>query len=151
MSFEVKKMKTYHIKEVSEMLGISSYTLRYYEKIGLLSFVKRDANGVREFLPKDLVTIKTIECLKKTNLPLKDIKNYFKLVDQGLDTANERRELFVKQKQKVNKEIEALEKTLKMINYKLHYYDEVLKTGDLNSCNRERQELIADIIAGNEK
>ncbi len=144
-------MKTYHIKEVSEMLGISSYTLRYYEKIGLLSFVKRDANGVREFLPKDLVTIKTIECLKKTNLPLKDIKNYFKLVDQGLDTANERRELFVKQKQKVNKEIEALEKTLKMINYKLHYYDEVLKTGDLNSCNRERQELIADIIAGNEK
>lgn len=151
MSFEGKKMKTYHIKEVSEMLGISSYTLRYYEKIGLLSFVKRDANGVREFLPKDLVTIKTIECLKKTNLPLKDIKNYFKLVDQGLDTANERRELFVKQKQKVNKEIEALEKTLKMINYKLHYYDEVLKTGDLNSCNRERQELIADIIAGNEK
>lgn len=72
-------------------------------------------------------------------------------MDQGLDTANERRELFVKQKQKVNKEIEALEKTLKMINYKLHYYDEVLKTGDLNSCNRERQELIADIIAGNEK
>lgn len=144
-------MKTYHIKEVSEMLGISSYTLRYYEKIGLLSFVKRDDNGVREFLPKDLVTIKTIECLKKTNLPLKDIKNYFKLVDQGLDTAKERRELFVKQKQKVNKEIEALEKTLKMINYKLHYYDEVLKTGDLNSCDEERQELIADIIAGNEK
>lgn len=144
-------MKTYHIKEVSEMLGISSYTLRYYEKIGLLSFVKRDNNGVREFLPKDLVTIKTIECLKKTNLPLKDIKNYFKLVDQGLDTAKERRELFVKQKQKVNKEIEELEKTLKMINYKLHYYDVVLKTGDLNSCNQERQELIADIIAGNEK
>ncbi|MGL5898667.1 MAG: MerR family transcriptional regulator [Lactobacillaceae bacterium] len=144
-------MKTYHIKEVSEMLGISSYTLRYYEKIGLLSFVKRDDNGVREFLPKDLVTIKTIECLKKTNLPLKDIKNYFKLVDQGLDTAKERRELFVKQKQKVNKEIEELEKTLKMINYKLHYYDEVLKTGDLNSCDEERQELIADIIAGNEK
>lgn len=144
-------MKTYHIKEVSEMLGISSYTLRYYEKIGLLSFVKRDDNGVREFLPKDLVTIKTIECLKKTNLPLKDIKNYFKLVDQGLDTAKERRELFVKQKQKVNKEIEDLEKTLKMINYKLHYYDEVLKTGDLNSCDEERQELIADIIAGNEK
>lgn len=144
-------MKTYHIKEVSEMLGISSYTLRYYEKIGLLSFVKRDNNGVREFLPKDLVTIKTIECLKKTNLPLKDIKNYFKLVDQGLDTAKERRELFVKQKQKVNKEIEELEKTLKMINYKLHYYDEVLKTGDLNSCDEERQELIADIVAGNEK
>lgn len=144
-------MKTYHIKEVSEITGISSYTLRYYEKIGLLTFVKRDQNGVREFAAKDLIILKTIECLKKTNLPLKQIKNYLRLMDQGLDSAAARRELFVRQKQKVTTEIAELQETLKMIDFKLNYYDEVLRTGNLDACPKERSELISEMLAGKEK
>ena len=58
-------MKKYRIKDVSDLLGISTYTLRYYEKIGLLKFVKRDENGVREFEPDDLMTLCTIIYLRK--------------------------------------------------------------------------------------
>ncbi|BDR57419.1 MerR family transcriptional regulator [Xylocopilactobacillus apis] len=91
-------MTKYHIKDVSETMGISVYTLRYYEKIGVLSFVKRDENGVREFEPRDLVTLNTIECLKKTDMPLKDIKNYLNLIDDGISSADERLQMFVDQK-----------------------------------------------------
>ena len=50
----------YNIKEVSELMGISPHTLRYYEKIGLLEFVKRNEQGVREFSESDLLTLNTI-------------------------------------------------------------------------------------------
>lgn len=46
-------------------MGISDYTLRYYEKIGLLSFVKRNEVGVREFSRSDLLTLNTIRALKR--------------------------------------------------------------------------------------
>lgn len=54
-------MEKLTIKNVSRIMGISTYTLRYYEKIGLLDFVDRDKNGVREFKPSDLLTLNTIE------------------------------------------------------------------------------------------
>ena len=40
-------MQTYTIGEVSEMLGITIDTIRYYDKEGLLPFVKRDKGGRR--------------------------------------------------------------------------------------------------------
>ena len=66
----------YTIKEVSEIIGISAYTLRYYDKEGLLPNVERDKNGIRLFNEKNLQWIYLIQCLRKTNMPLKDIKHY---------------------------------------------------------------------------
>ncbi|KFI40010.1 putative MerR family transcriptional regulator [Bifidobacterium actinocoloniiforme DSM 22766] len=75
------------IQEVSDLMGISSYTLRYYEKIGLLSFVRRDAHGVRQFEPEDLLTLNTVRCLKETGMPLKEIKHYLTLIQEGMASA----------------------------------------------------------------
>ena len=101
-------MKKYQIKDVSDLLGVSTYTLRYYEKIGLLNFVKRNKSGVREFEASDLITINTIICLKQTGMPLKEIKKYLKLVGEGIDTAEQRKAMFLQQRQKVTEEIAAL-------------------------------------------
>ena len=76
------------------MLGISIYTLRYYEKIGLLKFVKRDENGIREFEPNDLIAISMTIYLRKTGMPLKEIKNYLQLAENGIDTVEQARKCF---------------------------------------------------------
>lgn len=144
-------MEKYRIKDVSELLGVSTYTLRYYEKIGLLNFVKRDENGIREFAPSDLITINTIICLKETGMSLKNIKEYLKLADDGLNSVEKRKELFIEQKQKVINEIAALNKSMKIIDRKINFYDEAAKKQSLNVCQSDRKAWLKDILAGKEK
>lgn len=60
----------YTVKEVSKRTGISEHTLRYYDKEGLLSFIKRDKNGVRLFTKEDFEHLYTITVLKKTGMSL---------------------------------------------------------------------------------
>lgn len=89
-------------------MGISPYTLRYYEKIGLTSFVKRGENGVRKFSKGDVVTLNTVYRLKQTGMSLKDIKHYLDLLEEGIDTVSERKDIFWSQKNKVEKQIAEL-------------------------------------------
>jgi len=74
-----------------------------------------------------LEAIRLIECLKKSGMQIKDIKEFMKWCSMGNKTFNIRKEMFIKQKENVEKQIEELEKTLDMIKYKCWYYDEAIK------------------------
>ena len=53
------------IKEVAEKFDITTDTLRYYERIGLIPSVPRTASGIRDF---DEVTIKWVALKKQAYL-----------------------------------------------------------------------------------
>ena len=61
------------IKEVQEKLEISSYTLRYYEKMGLIKPV-RDENGYRNYSDNDIKILKKIRFLRELEIPIEDIQ-----------------------------------------------------------------------------
>jgi DNA-binding transcriptional MerR regulator len=66
----------YTIGEVSKLTGITAFTLRYYEKIGLLPNPQRQngkKNGVRRYDDHDLQFIRFIHVLKDTGMKLEDI------------------------------------------------------------------------------
>jgi len=67
-------------------LGLSIYTIRFYDKEGLLPFVSRNKSGNREFTESDLNLFKMICCLKKTGVQIKDIKKYIDLCMKGAGT-----------------------------------------------------------------
>ena len=67
-------MATYTIGEAAERMGVPTSTLRYYDKEGLIPFIERSPGGMRIFKEDDFEHIRLIECLKATNMPLKDIK-----------------------------------------------------------------------------
>lgn len=138
----------FSIKEVSELMGISAYTLRYYEKIGLLSFVRRNEVGVREFSRSDLLTLNTIERLKDTGMSLKEIKHYLDLVEKGYSSVDERLELMVAQQKKVNEQIKLLQKSLETIDFKVRYYKKAKKEATLAVCHDEREEFVQKIKQG---
>ena len=62
----------------AELTGISAYTLRYYEKKGLLA-VQRDQNGCRNYMEADKEWVQFLCKLKATGMLLRDIKNYARL------------------------------------------------------------------------
>lgn len=117
----------YSIGEVSVMFHLSIPTLRYYDNQGLLIDIERDDSGIRRFNDKTIENIRVIECLKKSGMQIKDIKQFINWCSMGNKTFTLRKDMFIKQRENVKNQIKELEKTLDMINYKCWYYDEAIK------------------------
>lgn len=131
---------TYSIGEVSKKLNISVSTLRYYDKEGLLPLVNRSSGNIRVFDETD------IECLKTTGMQLKDIKLFFEWCEEGYDTIEKRYNLFIKQKEKTEKQIALLQKSLKLIDYKCEFYRIAKEKGTTNVPNL-REELAMKFLS----
>lgn len=119
----------YTIGQVSEMFNLPISTLRYYDKEGLFPDLER-VSGIRQFSEKEVEALRVIECLKKSGLEIKDIKQFMNWCNQGSSTYPQRKELFEKQKKQVENEIERLNKVLDMLKFKCWYYNEAIKDGN---------------------
>lgn len=116
----------YTIGEVSEMFNIPISTLRYYDKEGFFPNMTR-SSGIRKFGEMELETLHVIMCLKKSNLEIKDIKQFILWCSEGKSTFSNRLELFKNQQAAVEKEIAELEIVLNMLKYKYWYYEQAIK------------------------
>ena len=119
----------YSIGEVAKKTNISPSTLRYYEKEGLLPSVSRTDSGIRKFDDDDLDRLSVIECLKKTGMPIKKIKQFIDWCSEGDSTIKLRYEMFLERREETLRKIEELKHTLEMIDYKCWYYETALKAG----------------------
>ena len=120
----------YTIGEMSKMLNVSSSTIRYYDKEGLLPFVERTEGGIRVFKEKDYEFLKIIHCLKATGMQIKDIRKFILLVIQGDKTIDASLKLFQNQKNEVEKQIQQLEEALDTIKFKCWYYETAKVVGN---------------------
>jgi len=125
----------YSIKQVAEKVDLTAYTLRYYEKEGLLPSVERDEHGNRVFDDSDIEWITLICCLRDTGMPVAEIKRYVGLCMEGNKTINIRRQIILEHKYKVEKKIEEMKKYLVKIDKKLKYYDDFVVNRGADVCN----------------
>jgi DNA-binding transcriptional MerR regulator len=114
------------ISEVSEHSGISSDTLRYYERIGLLPPVNRSESGIRDYSEDDLRRVEFVKCMRNAGLPIEVLLEYVGLVAQGDETAERRRQILVEQREQIITTIEELEKVLGILDHKIEVYDRIL-------------------------
>lgn len=119
----------YTIGQVSQMFGLPISTLRYYDKQGLFPGMER-VSGIRKFSEKELEKLRVIECLKRSGLEIKDIKQFMDWCVEGNSTYPQRKELFEKQREAVAAEIEHLNQVLDMIRFKCWYYEQALLDGN---------------------
>ncbi|MCR5506753.1 MAG: MerR family transcriptional regulator [bacterium] len=122
----------YTIGQVAKMMGLTTHTLRFYDKEGLLPNVGKTSSGIRRFSDSDLNWLIMLDCLKSSGLQLKDIKHYIELLKEGDKSLKERAMIFHNQKIKCQQEINTLKQTMKKIDYKIKYYDEAMKHGEAN-------------------
>ena len=124
----------YTIGQVSEMFHLPISTLRYYDKEGFFPNLERKGN-IRYFSDNELEAIRVIECLKRSGLEIKDIKQFFEWVTEGSSSYTKRKELFEHRKAAVKEEIKQLEKTLAMLEFKCWYYDTAIADGSEDKIN----------------
>lgn len=118
----------YTIGQMSEMFHLPVSTLRYYDKEGLFPGLER-VSGIRRFGPREVEALRLIECLKKSGLEIRDIKQFMEWCSQGSSTYELRKDLFVRQKELVEQEIARMEKTLDMLRFKCWYYEQAVQDG----------------------
>ena len=119
----------YTIKEAAKLLNLSPTTLRYYDKEGLLPFIERKESGYRIFSETDIMMLRIIECLKKTGMPLKEIRQFSKWCQEGDDSLDERYQMFLERKKIVEQQMAELQETLDLINHKCWYYKTAIEAG----------------------
>lgn len=122
-------MSTYSISEVAKELNLSVYTLRYYDKEGLMPFIERTESGTRLFKDSDIAALKIIECLKATGMPIKEIKHFIDWCTDGDSILQNRFDMFMERKAIVNAQMEELKKTMEIIEHKCLYYQTALEAG----------------------
>lgn len=133
---------TYTIGEIAKRLNISPSALRYYDKEGLLPFIKRSESGIRIFTDEDYGSLKLIHCLKSSGMQIKDIREFMALVIQGDETIGARLELFQKRRDELEQQMHNLEETLAMINYKCWYYETAKALGSTAAVNSLPDEAV---------
>lgn len=118
----------YTISEIAKMMGVSTYTLRYYDKEGLFPNVKR-VNGIRIFEDKDFVWLRVLNCLRRINMPVKKMKEYVLLCSKGDESLKERLKMIEEQEENINLQIKELEYYKKEIEFKKEYYKAAIAAG----------------------
>lgn len=132
----------YTVGEMAKRLNVAPSTLRYYDKEGLLPFVERSGGGIRMFKDSDFEWLSLIECLKKTGLPIKEIKHFIDWCIEGDSTIEQRLALIDRQREAVLQQLKQVQDTLDMLDYK-HWYYETAKAAGTCAVHKNMSE--ADI------
>ncbi len=125
----------YTIGQVAELFHLPISTLRYYDKEGLFPHMERQS-GIRKFSDKELEALHMIDCLKKTGMEIRDIKQFMQWCAQGPSTYPQRKELFETRKQLLEKQMHELEKNMAMLQFKCWYYEKAMADGNEDEINR---------------
>ena len=112
----------YTIGQVSKMFDLSVSALRYYDKEGLFQNLPKEPSGIRKFNDQSIESIRVIECLKKSGMQIKEIKEFMDWCSLGDATLEKRKEMFYEQRKNILKKMEELQKTLDMVEFKCWYY-----------------------------
>lgn len=112
----------YTISQFAKMTGLSVYTIRYYDKEGLLPSVRRDEHGARVFTEEDLSWTELITCLKDTGMSLRSIRTFVRLCVEGDGTLETRLRLMQQHQAEFETKMEQMRHYQRKIRQKVDYY-----------------------------
>lgn len=115
----------YTIKQVSELTGISGYTLRYYDREGLFPDLGRDEGNRRVFSDEDLKSVRTIQTLREMGLPIAQIRAFVE-AGRGGRALERRGAIIAEQMERAKSELEDMKKKITMLSRAAAYYKEEL-------------------------
>ncbi len=119
------------IQEVSDITGLSKYTLRYYEKIGLLDKVEKNTSNYRVYNEKDLTRIEFIINMRNAGIGMDKLKQYVDLASKGDESVEQRRKILINNQREIEEQIKSLKKCSEYLNYKIENYDSIIKNKNI--------------------
>ena len=112
----------YSAKEAAEITGLSTATLRYYEREKLIPQITRTDQKYRQYTDTDIEWIKMIQCMRMANIPIRSIKQYVELLIQGGKTLKQRSDMVQGHIKDIENQITNLQNALNLTQKKLVFY-----------------------------
>ena len=125
------------ISEVAKKYNLSADTIRYYERIGLIPRVNRNASGIRDFTENDCGWVEFIKCMRGAGLPIEALIDYAALFQQGDITVQARKSILVEQRDVLVERMKEMQSTLERLNQKIEHYEEGLHVAEKRLQKRE--------------
>lgn len=117
-------MTALSIAQAAAETGLTTHTLRYYERDGLmLAPVDRATSGHRRYSEWDLVWIEMITRLRSTGMPIRDVRRYAALVRDGAGNEAERLALLKAHRERVEAQLVEVTAHLRAIDHKIGIYE----------------------------
>lgn len=110
------------IDQVAKQTGLTAYTLRYYERIGLLAPVARAAGGQRLYAPTDMAWLEFLLRLRTTHMTIGKMQAFAKLRSAGDSTVAERRRMLESHLEEVQAEVVAMQAAAAALQVKIDHY-----------------------------
>jgi DNA-binding transcriptional MerR regulator len=126
MTITEEPARALSISEAAEASGLSTHTLRYYERTGLLEPVSRNGSGHRRYRETDLELIAFLAKLRATGMPIREVRRYAELMKVGDATNAERLALLEAHRDAVRTRLEATARNLELVEWKIDFYKERL-------------------------
>lgn len=124
------------IREIAAKTNMSTDTLRYYESIGLLPPVPRNAAGIRNYDEYFVNFINFIKKLKASGMSLEHIIDYIRLAEMGDATIQERKKLLAEARETLLDKINSLQLVAELADYQLRNYENLLQPETYALLNR---------------
>lgn len=122
-------MDAYPVGEAAAKVGLTTHTLRWYELQGLLDPPARDSAGRRRYSTRDIDWLVLLTKLRRTGMPVRDMRRYAELARPGPATIPARRRLFEEHRDRVLGRIADLNADLDVLNHKIKLYAEMERDG----------------------
>ena len=117
----------YSAKEAAEITGLSTATLKYYEREKLIPQITRTDQKYRQYTDTDIEWIKMIQCMRMANIPIRSIKQYVELLIQGGKTLKQRSDMVQGHIKDIENQITNLQNALILTQKKLIFYGELIQ------------------------
>jgi len=138
----------YTIRTMAARCGMTTHTLRYYERVGLIQPVGRARNGHRRYSDADEAWLNFLHCMRATNMPIREMQRYAALRERGDDTSLDRRKILEDHRATIAAQIVALEKAHALLNHKIENYRKIEERIRVPRLVREADEARVLATAG---
>ena len=118
------------IAEVSKQFDISADTLRYYERVGLMTPVRRTSSGIRDYSEQDCARIQFIKCMRGAGMSIEALIEYMRLIAEGDSTIQQRIALLEEQRDLMRQRVAEMQAGIDKLDYKIANYAQVMKTAE---------------------
>ena len=114
--------ETLSIQQAAKATGVTTYTLRYYEDIGILPGILRNSSGHRYYEQRDLEWIQWLKLLRSSGMPIETIREFVELSRSGNDSIPARCEILDAHRQKIGTRIAELQGYMAKLDKKVQFY-----------------------------
>lgn len=131
-------MGSLNSKEAAEMFGLTAYTIRYYERVGVIPPIKRDKNGYRVYTTRDLNWIYLAKSLRHAGVSIESLIEFATLAQLEGNVEQAQKQILQDQLQEINEKLGEMTKTRDLLQYKIDTYDEHIakfKSGEITTDN----------------